>query len=456
MEDRKSYLILKEKNLYKAFLILAIPVFFANLLKSFHDLVDTYFIGGLENSVDAQAGISITWPLINIFLSFSVGLSVAGVALISQLIGAKKEEKAKKYAALLVSLSAMLGVIVTVLLYFTSPFIMRWMGAKGGTYECAVTYLRIRAFEMPCLFIFSAYQAIRQAKGDTISPVVLSIIAIVTNIILTALFVKEYNMGIAGAAIATLIGQALIVPICLFRIFKKKNDFRIYFKDLKPNKEDVLKITKFAAPSAISQALASLGFLVLQALILSYGDQTSAAFSLGNKISNLLLMPIMALGSILAAYVGQNVGARNKERAKQAYKTSKNLALIISIIGILVLIPVRHYVLSLLTNDNTTLEIASEYVIWVLITQPLMGLFQNYIGVFNGSGNTSYSFIMATVRLWFIRLPMILIMKHVFEMDRSCVWITMNVSNLLILFLGAYLYRKVDYEPKIKVNQIEV
>lgn len=455
MEDKKSYLILKEKNLYKAFLILALPVFFANLLKSFHDLVDTYFIGGLENSVDAQAGISITWPLINIFLSFSVGLSVAGVALISQLIGAKKEEKAKKYAALLVSLSAMLGVVVTVLLYFTSPFIMKLMGAKGGTYECAVTYLKIRAFEMPCLFIFSAYQAIRQAKGDTVSPVILSIVAVVVNIILTALFVKEYNMGIAGAAIATLIGQALIVPICLFRIFKKKNDFRIYFKDLKPNKEDVIKITKFAAPSAISQALASLGFLVLQAIILSYGDQTSAAFSLGNKISNLLLMPIMALGSILAAYVGQNVGARNKERAIQAYKTSKNLSLIISIVGVLILIPIRHYVLSLLTNDKTTLEIASEYVIWVLITQPLMGLFQNYIGVFNGSGNTSFSFIMATVRLWLIRLPMILIMKNIFEMNRSCVWITMNVSNLIILFLGAYLYKKVDYEPKIKVNKIE-
>ena len=80
MEDKKSYLILKEKNLYKAFLILALPVFFANLLKSVHDLIDTYFIGGLDNSVDAQAGISITWPLINIFLSFSVGLSIAGGA----------------------------------------------------------------------------------------------------------------------------------------------------------------------------------------------------------------------------------------------------------------------------------------------------------------------------------------------------------------------------------------
>lgn len=455
MEDKKSYLILKEKNLYKAFLILALPVFFANLLKSVHDLVDTYFIGGLENSVDAQAGISITWPLINIFLSFSVGLSIAGVALISQLIGAKKEENAKKYAAVLVTLSLIIGLIVTVLLYFTSPLIMRLMGATGGTYDCAVIYLQIRAFEMPFLFTFTAYQAIRQARGDTLTPVILSIIAVVINIILTAVFVKEYDMGVAGAALATLIGQALIVPVCFYKLFKKKNDFKINFKDLKPEREDVFKIAKFATPSAISQALASLGFLILQGFILSYGDETAAAFSLGNKISNLLLLPIMALGSILAAYVGQNIGARNKDRAKQAYKTSKTLSLVISIVGVLILIPIRHSALGLLTNDNTTLEIASEYVIWVLITQPLMGLFQNYLGVFNGSGNTSFSFIMATVRLWLIRLPMLLIMKNIFEMDRSCIWITMNVSNLLILFLGAYLYKKVDYEPKIKVNKIE-
>ena len=453
MEDKKSYLILKEKNLYKAFLILALPVFFANLLKSVHDLVDTYFIGGMENSVDAQAGVSITWPLVNIFLSFSVGLSIAGVALISQLIGAKRENYAKKYAGLLVSISSLIGLVVTVLLYFTSPFIMRLLGATGGTYECAVTYLQIRAFEMPFLFAFTAYQAIRQAKGDTLTPVILSVIAVVINIILTGLFVKEFNMGVAGAAIATLIGQALIVPICFYKLFKKKNDFKINFKDMKFNKEDVVKITKFATPSAISQALASLGFLVLQGFILSYGDETAAAFSLGNKISNLLLLPIMALGSILAAYVGQNIGARNKERARQSYKVSKILSLIISIVGVLILIPIRHYALGLLTNDSTTLEIASEYVIWVLITQPLMGLFQNYLGVFNGSGNTSYSFIMATVRLWLLRLPMILIMKNVLDMGRNCIWITMNVSNLLILFLGMYLYKKVDYEPKIKVNK---
>lgn len=455
MEDKRSRLILQEKNIYKAFIILAMPVFLSNLLKSFHDIVDTYFIGHLDNSVDAQAGISVSWPLINIFLAFSVGLSVAGVALISQFIGAKKEEDAKKYAAVLMTLSIILGIVVTGVLYFSSPLIMKLIGASGGTYDCAVLYLQIRALEMPFVFIFAAYQAIRQAKGDTLSPVILSIIAVVINIFLTALFIKEYNMGLAGAAIATLIGQIVIVPVCFYRLFKKKNDFKLSLKDMKLKKENVFSVIKFATPSALSQALSSLGFLVLQAIILSYGEETAAAFSLGNKISNLLLMPIMAIGSILAAYVGQNIGAQNKERAKESYKVSKTLSIIISIIGVLILIPIRIPVLGALTNDKTTLEIASEYVIWVLLTQPFMGIFQNYLGVFNGSGNTKYSFILAMVRLWIIRLPLILVMSKVFNMDRSSIWLAMNISNILILFLGMYLYKKVDYEPKIKNKKLK-
>ncbi len=98
MKKDKSYLLLKEPHMYRAFLILAWPVMVSNVLKSFHDLVDTYFIGQLENSVAAQAGVSITWPLLNIFLSLSTGLSVAGVAIISQHLGAGNQEaSSRKY-----------------------------------------------------------------------------------------------------------------------------------------------------------------------------------------------------------------------------------------------------------------------------------------------------------------------------------------------------------------------
>ncbi|HEX3023289.1 MAG TPA: MATE family efflux transporter, partial [Lachnospiraceae bacterium] len=222
MKKDKTYLLLKEKNIYGAFIYLALPVMLANLLKSLHDLVDTYFIGQMENSVSAQAAISISWPLINVFLALSVGLAVAGVAIISQFLGAEEESKAKQYIALLFILSAAIGVAFNILLFLMSPIVLRFMGAEGSVFKDALIYMRLRSFEMPFVFIFTAFQAARQARGDTSTPVKLTMIAVITNIILTALFVNSYHWGIFGAGLATLIGQIVIVPFSICLSFSKR------------------------------------------------------------------------------------------------------------------------------------------------------------------------------------------------------------------------------------------
>ncbi|WP_426350847.1 MATE family efflux transporter [Alloiococcus sp. CFN-8] len=448
IKDRK-YLFLEDKNIYRAFMYLAFPVMVANMFKSLHDMVDTYFIGQIPGSVAAQAGISITWPLYNLFMALSVGMSVAGVSLISQYLGLKAEKRAREYASLLLILSAVIGILFNLLLYFASPAVMTWMGAEGGVYDAAVIYLKVRAFEMPFLFIFAAFQAIRQAKGDTTTPVILTIASILINIILTAIFVRNFHMGVFGAALATLIGQVLIVPPALYLVFSKKDSLHISLETMKLRKKDVKALLNIATPSAGSQAFSSLGFLILQAVILSYGESVSAAFSIGNKISNLLLIPVMALGSVLAAFVGQNIGAGNKKRAKESYKTSRNVAFGITAIGSLLLFPLREPLIGLLTNDTETLHNAMEYMLWVLLTQPLMALFQNYLGVFNGSGNTRFSFYMAITRLWLLRLPMILIMKNFTSFGHSGIWYAMVLSNLIIVFLGQYLLSKVNFTPKV-------
>lgn len=452
--DRQK-LLLHEKNLYKAFAILATPVFFANMLKSFHDLVDTYFIGQMENSVAAQAGISIAWPPLNILMSLVTGLCVAGVAVISQYNGAGDKKRSKQFSMLLLELAAFLGIILNILVYVLSPFILTWMGAKDqpGVYEEALTYLRVRAFEMVPFLLFSAFQAIRQARGDTQTPVTLSFIAVGVNIVLTGVFVKIYGMGVFGAALATVIGQVVILPICLYLLFSRRGD-QMTLRDIYYNAVDMAHLFRIAAPSAGTQALASLGFMVLQSIILQYGAVVAAAFSIGNKVSNLLLMPMMALSSVLAAFIGQNVGAGNPARARNSYRVSRNLTLIISIIGAAAIYPFRETLLSLLTNSAETLSVAMEYIFWVLLTQPLMGMFQNYMGVFNGSGNTRYSLTLAVVRLWFIRLPMIYAFRTFTDIGRSGIWYAMVISNFLMVFFGLYLLKKVTFEPIIKEKKI--
>lgn len=446
----KSYLILKEKNMYKAFMILAFPVMGANFLKALHDMVDTYFVGQMPDSVSAQAGMSISWPLLNILMAFNVGLAVAGVAVVSQFLGSGQKAEAKKYSGLLFLASAILGVFINVLLFLMAPWVMRLMGAEDQVLTCAVDYIRIRSFEMLFVFLFTAFQAVRQAQGDTVTPVILSTVSVVINIVFTGVFIRFMGLGVKGAAYATVLGQAAVTPFVLWGFFKGKAELKLDRESLRFDRKGMKKLIRLAAPSAGSQALSSFGFLILQAVILDYGEEVSAAFSIGNKVSNMLLIVVMALGTVLAAFVGQNVGAGNKERAKQSYAVSRNVAFFITLAGILLLFPIRRFIVGLLSNDQGTIEVTMEYMFWVLLTQPMMALFQNYLGVFNGSGNTRLSMWMSIARLWFMRLPIILVFKNCTDVGRKGIWYAMVISNIMIVILGHFLLKKVDYEPKVK------
>lgn len=447
MKRDRTELLLQEPNLYKAFFILTLPVFGANFMKAFNELVDTSFIGQTANSVASQAGVALSWPLLNIFASFQVGFGVAGVAVVSQLLGGRQEERARENAGVLMVVAVLFGVGLNLLLYLTAPGIMTLVGARGEVLDCAVTYVRTRSFELVFTFLFFAFQAVRQARGDTVTPVILSVTAVVLNIVLTGYFVRVLNMGVFGAALATVLGNIAIAPFCVALLFVPGQPTSLSLRHLRVRGPVLWRLCRVAAPAASSQALSALGFLVLQGIILSYGDEISAAFSIGNKISNMLLMPVLALGSVLAAFVGQNIGAGNSARARQAYQVSRNAALFLAVVGSLMIYPLRGWAVTLLSNDAATQAAAVEYLFWVLLTQPLMAMFQNYLGVFNGSGRTNYAFLMSTCRLWAIRLPLITFFRHFTSLGASGVWYAMNVSNLLILVLGAALFRRVDFSP---------
>lgn len=455
MRRDRTELLLREPNIYKAFFILAVPVFGANFMKAFNELVDTFFIGHVANSVAAQAGVSISWPLLNIFASFQVGFGVAGVAVISQLLGAGRRDQARENAGVLLAVAVLFGAVLNLLLYLAAPPVMALMGAEGDVFACATAYTRVRSFELIFTFVFAAFQAVRQAQGDTVTPVVLSVSAVLGNIVLTALFVQGFGMGVVGAGLATVLGNVAIAPVCLVLLFSPRQSLFLTRATLKIRLPVLRRLTRIATPAAFSQALSSLGFLVLQTVVLSYGAEVAAAFSIGNKVSNILLMPVLALGSVLAAYVGQNIGAGSGDRARRAYIVSRNLSFLIAVAGSLILLPFRELLVQLLSNDPATQAQAVVYMFWVLATQPLMALFQNYLGVFNGSGRTVFAFLMSTTRLWIIRLPLIMAFRHFTGLGAAGVWYAMNISNFLILILGTFLLRRVSFTPCSVVAESE-
>jgi len=470
-KEIKTEMILHQEPLWKGLLKLSVPIFFVNILKTLHDLVDGFFLGqlpdvnGVSVSTQMQTAVGLTWSVFFIFISFGAGLSVAGNALIGQCVGKDDQNGARRYAANTILISLILGLLFNAVLFVFTPLIMRAMGAEGAELQYAITYLRIRSFELPFLFLSFAFQAIRQSTGDTTTPVLVSVVSIVINIILTPIMVLSLGWGIVGAAVSTLIANFLMTPIMLYVFMKPRNGVKIIFKRNMFDQKLLWHLMKIAVPASVGQALQALGFVLLNSVIYKFGLQyassgsgenaLSAAYYIGNRINSLVLHPVSALTSVATIYIAQNIGAGNIPRAKKAFRYGMFFSVGLMVIGMLLIIPFREAFVRLFNNDPNTVAFANDYMLYLHLGLPLMGIYNMYLATFQGSGDTRYTLIMASIRLWAIRLPLVYLSVKFTNLGPLGVWYAMLISNIAMWPLGMFLYTKIDFLPKIQRSAAE-
>ncbi len=460
--DSKQYRILHDKNILKGLFILALPIMFNNIVKALHDVVDMLVVGRMdapeEIISDQIAAIGFVGPVIQIFNALALGVMIAGSAIMSQYIGAKKKDTAQKVSGQLLIICILIGVVFNALLFILSPAILKMMNAEANLYEYSLTYLRIRSFEMTGLFIFFTYQATRQSLGDTIMPVVWNVLSIILNIVLTYVFVLYFKMDLKGAAYATVIANMILVPICIIHMCKSK-ELKLTKESLIPDKRQILQIFRLAWPSAISQAFTSLGFAILNSVIADYDASILSAIAIGNRINSMLLFPAMGVGSVLATFVGQNIGAGNIKRAKKSVNMAMLLSLIIGVVGGFGLLPFRPQLSSIFLDVQSDIDLCVKYLFYLLVGLPLMSIFQCFNGCFQGAGRTNFSLALSTARLWVMRVPVVLLMLYVFDVGVQALWLCMVISNFGAGILGIILYQYVDFLPRVskmkkKLSQI--
>lgn len=480
-DDKKRYLILKDPNIVKGILLLSLPIMINNFMRVFHDLVDTFFVGKIPGyNAESISAISATMPITFMYIAIGIGLSIAGTALISQYYGNGQFETARKYATNLLIIAIGIGLILNILSWFLAPVIFRWMGTEGYVYENAVAYIRVRSFELTPVLVFFAFRAIRQASGDTITPTYLGVGALVLNMILTPFLVLEditlfgeavsvfglftmnipeiaingLGLGVAGAAFATLIANTLLLPIGIVILFKSMTGVTISMQYIIPEKKASNDLIITAIPASAGQAITAVGFAVLNGFIIDYGTEVHSAFSIGNRISSLFLMPVMAIGGIMASYIGQNIGNLNPERAKKAFYQGTLVSIVIMSIGSIIGLFIREELARFFLEDQAALALSIEYMFFLMIGLPLMAIYQAYIGLYNGSGKTIYTLIIGVTRLWLLRLPLIYIFKIGTNLGSSGIWYAMLLSNLIIAVIGYLFMQKITYKPKIDIEPV--
>lgn len=450
----KKELILKG-DMYKVIITLAIPIMVNNLIQTLYNLADGVWVSKLGST--EFAATSFVWPVNFLFISLGIGISIAGTAILSQFIGAGEYKEANKYASQLIALSLCCSLIFAVVGYLITPFVVRAMGATGDLEIHSITYLRITFLDTPLVFLFFNFNSLMNSQGNTLTPTILSGISAILNVVLDPIFIFTFNMGVAGAAIATLLSKALLAGVIVYLMKNSSTMIKPSFKGFKFNKDIIRRILKVAIPSSVGQSGSALGFIVLNSFIASYGTATLAAFGMVNRITSLIMQPAMGVGAALTTIVGQNLGSNQLDRVKEGFIKALKFTIVFSVLGSIILIWQNEGIINFFMQSKDDKEVISQgitFLNFISFSMPLMGIFSVLQGIFQGSGHTKYSMAMEIGRLWFVRLPMILAFKYFTNIGEEGIWFSMSFSNFIICIYGLWLYKKGHWKNKvIKVSE---
>ncbi len=430
----KEYLI-NEKPV-KALLIFALPMIIGNLFQQFYTMADSVVVGRFV-SENALAAVGASYSLTNVFISIAIGGGVGASVITSRYFGAKeyKQMKQSVYTALLsfLALSIMLGIFGAL----TGRQIMQLLNTPDNILGMATKYLNIYFLGLPFLFMYNVLSAMFNAIGRSRIPLYLLIFSSILNIILDVYMVRSMHLGVAGVAWATLIAQGISAVISFLLFLKELVSYPSEKQAFFDGKE--LKVmSKIAFPSILQQSTVSIGMLLVQSVVNSFGAEMLAGFSAAMRIESICVVPMTAMGNAISTYTAQNIGARKHKRVQNGYYTGNKIVVFFAILICVILEGFYIPIISLfLGTDGTQLamETGTSYLRFMGWFFVLIGLKMVTDGLLRGAGDMKM-FTIANLTNLAIRVLVAVTMAPRFGI--AMVWYAVPIgwlANFIISFL---------------------
>lgn len=441
-------------NMLKAILSLAIPIAVNSFLQTMYNLTDTYWLGKI--GTNQLAAINLVTPLQNAVIGFGMGITVAGAVLIAQYVGAGEKENAKNMANQIFACAMCFSLVCTTALFLITPGIVGWLGADGETYRHACIYMRVVVWDMPFLYIINIFSAVHQAQGDTVRPMLLNLCGIILNMFLDPLLMVVFDLGTAGAALATMFSKMIPAVVAFCLLCRRSNDVHLDVRHMRFEKEKLILILRIGLPVAFGGSISSLGFLIMSKSVFVYGSKAMAAYGIGNKVNSIITMPFEGVGSAVATIVGQNMGAGQQKRAEEGYLLSMKVSVVFLFLGGMILSrnTISTIMVGIFSSDAEVVAMAADFVRVMAFWCFANGVSDATSGLFKGTGHTEVTMVIDTTRLWVFRFFTLWFCENVLDMGVRSVWYAVVVSNgaaAIILFI---LYKcNIWKKAKIKVGQ---
>ena len=426
---------------------MALPAMFSMLVQALYNIVDSYFVA--QVSEKGLAAVSLAFPLQNLLISFAVGTAVGVTSLISRRLGQGRQEEANSAAAHGILLALCTWVLFAIYgAFFSTPF-FRLFETDPEIIQMGSSYISIC-----CVFSFGVFVEVTlektlQATGNMIWPMIFQLIGAVTNIILDPIMIFGLlgfpAMGVAGAAIATVIGQILSMVVSSLVITFRDHDIHITFRGFRPDWKIIKDIYVVGVPSIVMQSIGTVMTMAINGILSSFSTAAYTVFGLYFKLQSFVFMPVFGLNQGLLPILGYNYGARNKRRMMSAFRSGCVIALVIMAVGMVIFLAFPQWLLGIFNASADLLEIGvpALRIICTCFLFAALGIVSSTL--FQAVGRGIYSLIVSLMRQLVVLVPAAWLLAQITHQVTAVWWafpIAECFSLVVSLVLFLRLYRK--------------
>ncbi len=435
----------------KAILKLAIPIIIGGLVQTLYNFVDGIWVSGLGE--DALAGVGIFMPFMFILSAIAMGVGVGGSSAISRAIGAKNRKRAGNIGDHTIIIGTIIGVIIGFSMYPFLGQIFTAMGAGEKTVELATTYGEIIIIGSPFMFLSSLGSAILRGEGDTKRAMYVMVISAILNMILDPIFIYTLNMGVYGAAVATVISIILSATIIMYWLIVKKDTYvQLRLRYFKMNKDIIKEIFKVGLPSSISQISMSFTMIIMNTIVITAGgDYGMAIFSGGWRIVMVAIVPLMGFAAAVTAVSGAAYGAKNIENLKTGYYYAVKIGTVVGLItGVIIGVFAPQFTF-LFTYSESSAHLAPgiiEFLRYVVLYFPGVAAGMLTSSMFRGIGRGNYSLAQTILRTLILQVVFAYFLGIYFNLGLAGIWLGIVLANwiasIFAFFWGRSVVRKIE------------
>lgn len=426
-------------NVKKVMLTFAMPVFLSQLFQQLYNTADSLIVGNLLGK-QALAAVSSSAALIQLFTALMVGVALGAGVVISRYFGAGENETVSDAVHTVTAFGLVAGVAMTIVGVSCSPVLLRWMGTAPDVMEGSISYFRNYFLGSLAVMLYNVFTGIMNALGDSKRPLYYLIFSSVLNVLLDILFIGGFGFGVGSAATATAISQAASAFLCYLHLRKPGTIFQIRLRKVRFHKALMGEITRMGLPTGVQNSVISVGNVMVQSHINSFGSDAMAGCGTYAKLQGFAFLPIMSFAMAITTFVSQNLGAKNYDRARQgAHFGIISMMVLAEIIGVILLVGTPVFA-RMFNSDPNVVQIAVTQARVENLFFFLLAFSHSIAGVCRGAGKATVPMLVmlgvwCTLRIVYITIAMKI--SHYLPLVFWSYPITWTVSS--IIFLIYYL-----------------